>query len=63
MGGMERAVAAVTGLLFVVTIIGGGLLSSDKPMPTIVSLLHQVTPLLTLLGTAVTLYLLFGREA
>jgi hypothetical protein len=48
----------VTGLFFVSLIATGGLLSSDKQMPTIVLRLHQVAPYLTVLAAAVTLYLL-----
>jgi hypothetical protein len=54
---------AVTGLLFLGTIITGGLLSTGKPMPAAILTMHQITPFLTLLSTAVTLYLLLpGRK-
>lgn len=60
---VEVLAAIVTGLFFLGTIATGGALSipSDKAMPAIVHKLHQVTPYLTVLSTAVTLYLLRGR--
>ncbi len=47
----------ITGLCFVLTIITGSLLSIDKAMPMIVRRLHQITPYLTVLSTAGSLYL------
>jgi len=47
-----------TGFLLVVTIISGGIWSIDKQIPVAVLRVHQVTPFLTILSTAVTLYLL-----
>lgn len=60
---IEVLAAIVTSLFFLGTIATGGALSipSDKAMPAIVHKLHQVTPYLTVLSTAVTLYLLQGR--
>lgn len=60
---VEVLATIVTGLFFLGTIATGGALSipSDKAMPVIVHKLHQVTPYLTVLSTAVTLYLLRGR--
>ena len=55
---LELAVVAITILLFVATIATGGILSTNKAMPAIVSRLHQITPFLTVAGTAVALYLL-----
>lgn len=54
--------AAVTGLLFIATIVSGGLVSLDQPMPAFVSLMHKAFPYFTVLSTAVTLYLLLGRQ-
>jgi hypothetical protein len=55
--------AIVAGMFFLGTMVTGGLLSIpiDNPMPAIVHKLHQVTPYLTVLSTAVTLYLLSRR--
>ena len=57
----EWITIVVTGLCFLGTVVSGGLLSSDKPMPVAVLRVHQVVPVLTVLSTAATLYLLLGR--
>ena len=54
---IELAAGLVTGVLFLGTIATGGLLSIDKPKPAAVLTLHRITPYLTVLLTAVTLYL------
>jgi hypothetical protein len=59
---VELTTAVVTGLLFIGTIITGGLMSTDKPMPAVVSTLHLILPFLTVLSTAATLYFLFSRK-
>ena len=48
----------VTGVFFLITIITGGLVSALKTTPTAILRLHQTTPWLTTLSTAVTLILL-----
>ena len=58
----ESIADVVTGLLFLGTMISGGLLSTDKPMPAAILTMHRLTPLLTVFSTAVTLYLLLGRK-
>jgi hypothetical protein len=58
---IELVASVVTDLFFLSLIATGGLLSSDRQMPAVVSKLHQITPYLTVLSTAVTLYLLQGR--
>jgi hypothetical protein len=50
-----------TGLCFLVTVASGGFLSSNKPMPVAVLRVHQIVPVLTVLSTATTLYLVLGR--
>ena len=55
-GAIEFIASVVAGLLFLGTIITGGLLSTDKSMPAAIQKLHQITPYLTLLSTAATLY-------
>jgi len=62
LGSLELIAAVITGLLFLGTIATGGLLSTAKPMPAIVHHLHQITPFLTLVSTALTLYLLLSRK-
>ena len=49
---------AVTAFLFIATIATGGMLSVEKVFPPIVSILHKVLPLVTLVSTSVSFYLL-----
>ena len=58
----ELAAGVVTGLLFLGTMATGGLLSLGKPMPAVILRLHRITPYLTVLSTAVALYLLLSRK-
>ena len=58
LGGIEIAAIVVTVLLFVGTVAAGGLLSVDIQVPALVRRLHQILPVLALLSTAGTLYLL-----
>ena len=57
LGPGEIAAAIITGLLFAGTIAAGGLLSLGKPMPGTVVWMHRLFPYLTVLSSAVTLYL------
>jgi uncharacterized membrane protein YhiD involved in acid resistance len=57
----EWIAIVVTGLCFLGTVVSGGLLSSDKPMPVAVLRVHQIVPVLTVLSTGATLYLVLGR--
>ncbi|HSK89488.1 MAG TPA: hypothetical protein VK880_14090 [Anaerolineales bacterium] len=59
---LEFTVCVVSGLLFVATIVSGGLVSIDKSWPTFVPILHKLLPYLTMLSTAVSLYLLFRQK-
>jgi len=59
---IELSAAIVTGLFFLGTIITGGLLSTDKSVPAVILTMHQITPILTVLSTAATLYLLLYRK-
>jgi hypothetical protein len=59
----QISIIVITALCFVATIITGALLSIDKAMPLIVLRLHQITPYLTLLSTAVMLYLLLVKSS
>jgi hypothetical protein len=61
LNGTEWIAIVVTGLCFVGTVASGGFLGSDKPMPVAVLRVHQVVPVLTVLSSATTLYLLLGR--
>jgi hypothetical protein len=62
LGAIEWIASVVTGLFFLGTIITGGLLSTGKLMPTAILTMHQITPFLTVLSNAVTLYLLLSRK-
>ena len=57
---VEWIAIGVTGLCFVGTVASGSFLGSDKPMPVAVLRVHQIVPVLTVLSTAATLYLVLG---
>jgi hypothetical protein len=57
---VEWSAIVVTGLCFLGTVASGGFLSTDKPAPVALLRVHQVVPVLTLISSAVTLYLLQG---
>jgi hypothetical protein len=61
LGAMEWIAIVVTGLCFLGTVVSGGFLSSDKPMPTAVLRVHQIMPVLTVLSSGAILYLVLGR--
>ena len=52
------ASAVFMGVFFVIAIVSGGLVSTDKPAPAIALTLHRVTPFLTIAGAAATFFLL-----
>ncbi len=52
----QIAAALVMALCFLSTILTGGLLSIEKPVPAIVLIFHRVLPYLTVVSTAVVLY-------
>lgn len=54
---LEWGVAILTLACFAATIISGGLLNLEKPLPAFLLVMHRVLPLLTLLGAAVSLLL------
>jgi hypothetical protein len=56
------AASVITGLLFLSTIISGGLLSTGEPMADAISAVHKVGPFLTVLSTAVTMYLVANYQ-
>jgi hypothetical protein len=62
LGPVEIIAIVVTVLSFVATVIAGGLLSIDKPMPAAISMMHKLLPYVAVLSTAVTLYLLLSRR-
>lgn len=54
--------SVITGLLFLSTIISGGLLSTGKPMAEVISAVHKVGPFLIVLSTVVTMYLVVNYQ-
>jgi len=59
---IELAAGVVTGLFFLDAVVSGGLLSIGNPVPAAISTMHRITPFLTVLSAAVTLYLLLSRQ-
>jgi hypothetical protein len=55
---LESGATAITGLLFVATIITGGLLSTGQPVAAAILTIHRIGPVLTVFSTVVTLHLL-----
>jgi hypothetical protein len=53
----------ITGLLFLALFVSGALLSIGKPDHAAILAIHRVAPLLALVFTALTLYLLVGSKA
>lgn len=57
---LEWIAIVVTGLCFLGTVASGGFLSSDKPAPVTLLRVHRIVPVLTLLSSAATLYLVLS---
>ncbi len=57
----EIAAIAVTIVLFICTVIAGGLLSMENPVPAFISVTHRFSPYLIVVSTIVTLYLVQNR--
>ncbi len=62
MSAVEIGAAGVTALLFVLTIATGGVLSTGRPVRAAMLAAHRVGPVLTVLATAMTLFLLAGAR-
>ena len=60
MDAAQLIVIVATIVFFVLAIATGGLLSTDKPMPAIATIVHKVAPFLSVVSTALTFYLLVG---
>jgi hypothetical protein len=58
----EWTAIVVTGLCFLGTVVSGGLLSIGKPMPAAILRAHQIMPVLVVISTTVSLYLLLSRR-
>jgi hypothetical protein len=48
----------ITGILFLLTIVSGGMVSFEKPMPVIFTKIHHTLPYLNLISSIITLFLL-----
>lgn len=55
---LQLTACLLAALFFIATIVTGGLVSLPKAMPGIVSLSHRLLPYLTVLSTAISIYLL-----
>ncbi len=53
----------VTALLFLALFVSGALLSIGKPDHVVILIIHRIAPLLAVIATALTLYLLVGSKA
>lgn len=62
LGAAEIAAVVVTVCFFFGVVATGGLLGIDKPVPAVVLRLHQFIPVLAVLSTAGTLYLLLSGK-
>jgi hypothetical protein len=60
LGATEWIAIVVAGLCTLGTVASGGFLSSEEPRPVAVLRVHQVMPVLTVLSSGVTLYLVLG---
>jgi len=60
---IELVTIAFTVLLFIALFITGALLSRNGPMPAAILKIHQVAPLLALVSSTITTYLLVSSKA
>ncbi len=60
---IELAVIVSTGLLFLALFITGALLSRNSPLPAAILRIHQVAPMLALVSSTITIYLLVSSKA
>jgi hypothetical protein len=58
LSGIELTASIAVGILFVGTIVTGGLVSVEKEMPAVVKVFHKAGPYLTVLVTGLALYLM-----
>ncbi len=62
LGPTEIAAIVVAVVLFIGTVVAGGLLSTEDPVPVVVSRIHKISPYFIVASTTVTLYLLHKGE-
>jgi hypothetical protein len=60
---IKMAAIAVTALLLIALFITGAMLSRNNPMPAAILRIHQVVPLLALVSSTITTYLLVSGKA
>ena len=60
---IELATIAVTALLFIGLFVTGALLSRNSLLPATILRIHQVAPLLALVSSTITTYLLVSSKA
>jgi hypothetical protein len=60
---LELVLIAVTGLLFLALFISGAVLSRGNPLPEAILRIHLVTPLLALVFSTMTIYLLVSSKS
>lgn len=58
----ELTACMIAGLLFLATIVSGGLASIDHPLPAPMSVMHKVLPYLSVLWTIASLYVLLRNR-
>jgi hypothetical protein len=58
----EIVLVVITALLFLVSIISGGLISTEGPSASVFLLAHRISPFLTLMCTFLLMYFLFWRK-
>ena len=61
-GLVEWGAVLVTAVFFIGTVATGGLMSTGKAMPAIVSRFHNITPFLTVVASAVTVSLFLAES-
>jgi hypothetical protein len=61
LGATAFAAALVAGVLFLILIVTGGIISAAKTAPGFVTILHRIAPYFAVIAAAATLFLLRGR--
>ena len=59
---IDLVAGVLTVSFFLDAVVSGALLSIGKPMPAAISMMHRISPFLTVFSTAATLYLLLSRK-
>ena len=60
---VDLSVILATALLFLALFISGALLSIGKPLPGFILTIHQVAPLLAMVSSTLTIYLLVSGKS